>query len=336
MEVGSLWTALWAATSRLVGSGWDTYSAGGMQQVFLLALVLISAGALWRHYRPFGLAPELVRRTLTAVVYHLLLPALVLGALWRAPLEPGMLLVSLAAAVDVLVGLALAWSWCRVCKLDRRVSGALLLAAAFGNVSYLGIPVLEASLGNWARALAVQYDLFGNTPLLFSVGVLVARRYGDAPAAEPEHPIRTLAAAPPMWAALVALGLSAAAVPLPEWLAQVLDRLAAGVAPLMLLVVGLSLAFNRGMLAQLPALLPVALIQLLIMPAIIWVLVAGLGVGGEQRIALVLESAMPCMVLGIVLCERYGLDTARYAQAVTVTTLVSMATLPAWFALLRG
>ena len=45
---------------------------------------------------------------------------------------------------------------------------------------------------------------------------------------------------------------------------------------------------------------------------------------------------MPSMVLGIVLCERYGLDTVRYAQAVTVTTLISMLTLPAWFALLRA
>lgn len=45
---------------------------------------------------------------------------------------------------------------------------------------------------------------------------------------------------------------------------------------------------------------------------------------------------MPSMVLGIVICERYGLDTARFAQAVTVTMLISMATLPLWFALLKA
>jgi hypothetical protein len=139
-----------------------------------------------------------------------------------------------------------------------------------------------------------------------------------------------------LWAALAALLLNAATVPQPSWLGTLLDRLAAGVAPLMLLVIGLSLVFQRGMRAQLPALVPVVVIQLLLMPLLIWGLAVALGVGGELRVAVVLEAAMPSMVLGIVLSERYGLDTARYAQAVTVTTLLSMLTLPAWFALLRA
>lgn len=305
-----------------------------MNQVFLLAAVLIATGALWRRYEPFGLVPDGVRRVLAAVVYNLLLPALVLGALWRAPLSADMARVSLIAVTDVLAGLGLAWLWCRLCKLDRRESGALLLAAGFGNVTYLGLPVLEAALGPWARAVAVQYDLFGTTPLLFTLGILVARRYGGDGAGE--SPWQVLRTSPPLWAAIAALLLNAAGVPLPSWLGELLDRLAAGVAPLMLLVVGLSLVFTRGMKRQWPALLPVAVIQLLLMPLLIWGLAAGIGVDGDLRVAVVLEAAMPSMVLGIVLSERYGLDTARYAQAVTVTTLLSMLTLPAWFVLLRS
>jgi hypothetical protein len=305
-----------------------------MQQVFLLTLVLITAGVLWRRFRPFGMAPDTVRRTLSVVVYNLLLPALALGALWRAPLSPQMALVSMVAVGDVLTALLLAWGWCRVCKVDRQVSGALILASAFGNVSYLGLPVLEASLGQWARAIAIQYDLFGATPILFTVGILIARRYGGG--GGNEHPLRALLTAPPLWAALLALGLNAGGVPLPDWLGTLLDRLAAGVAPLMLLVVGLGLVFTRSLATQWPSLLPVVMIQLVIMPAVIWPVSALLGFDGDMRVALVLEAAMPSMILGIVLCERYGLDTARYAQAVTVTTLASMATLPAWFALVRS
>jgi len=305
-----------------------------MEQVFLLAVVLITAGVLWRQYSPFGLDPGVVRRTLAAVVYNLLLPALVLGALWRSTLSLDMVRVSVIAVTDVLVGLGLAWAWCRLCRLDRRESGALLLAAAFGNVTYLGLPILEASLGPWARTVAIQYDLFGCTPLLFTIGILVARRYGGNDAGEP--PWRALATSPPLWAALVALVLNAGGTPLPSWLGLLLDRLAAGVAPLMLLVIGLSLVFTRRLKSQLPSLLPVVMIQLVLMPALIWGLAIALGISGEWRTAVVLEAAMPSMVLGIVLSERYGLDTARYAQAVTVTTLASMLTLPAWFALLQG
>jgi len=304
-----------------------------MHRVFLLATILILAGVLWRRFQPFGLAPDTARRTLSAVVYHLLLPALVLGALWRVPLTVDMAKISVIAVTDVLVGLALAWAWCRLCRLERKAAGALMLAAAFGNVTYLGLPVLEASLGSWTRAVAVQYDLFGCTPLLFTIGILVAQRYGGG--GQGETPLRTLVQSPPLWAAVAALLLNMAAVPLPVWLGDVLDRLAAGVAPLMLLVVGLSLVISSGLRTQLPSLLPVTIIQLVLMPLLIWGQTSALGISGQLQIALVLEAAMPSMVLGIVLSERYGLDTGRYAQAVTVTTLASMATLPVWFALLQ-
>jgi predicted permease len=40
------------------------------------------------------------------------------------------------------------------------------------------------------------------------------------------------------------------------------------------------------------------------------------------------------MVLGIVLCDRYALDSALYAAAVTITTAASLITLPLWHATL--
>jgi predicted permease len=45
----------------------------------------------------------------------------------------------------------------------------------------------------------------------------------------------------------------------------------------------------------------------------------------------VIVAAMPTMIFGIVISERYHLDTELYAAAVTVTTLFSLITLPVWF-----
>jgi len=39
-------------------------------------------------------------------------------------------------------------------------------------------------------------------------------------------------------------------------------------------------------------------------------------------------------VLGMVICDRYDLDTPLYAAAVTLSTLLSLVTLPVWFRLL--
>jgi predicted permease len=54
----------------------------------------------------------------------------------------------------------------------------------------------------------------------------------------------------------------------------------------------------------------------------------------QFKAAAVLDLAMPSMVLGVVFCDRYGLDSAMYATAVTITTVLSLLSLPFWFSVL--
>ena len=71
-----------------------------------------------------------------------------------------------------------------------------------------------------------------------------------------------------------------------------------------------------------------------IAPLLVWGTALGVGLDGVILIGTVMEAAMPSMVIGIVLCDRYGLDTGLYAMAVTLTTLLSLVTLPLWSGLL--
>jgi malate permease and related proteins len=40
---------------------------------------------------------------------------------------------------------------------------------------------------------------------------------------------------------------------------------------------------------------------------------------------------MPTMIFGIVICERYQLDSGLYAAAIFLTTVLSIGTLTVWF-----
>src|SRR5690606_12281112 len=137
---------------------------------------------------------------------------------------------------------------------------------------------------------------------------------------------------PALWAALLAVALNAGGVAMPELLHGTLGHLSSGVVPLMLLSLGLSLRTDVLRSRRVGALLPIVLIQLFLMPLLVWGVASATGLEGEVLTAVVLEGAMPSMVLGIVICERYGLDTGLFAAAVTVTTLLSFFTLPLWFA----
>lgn len=304
-----------------------------MLEAILQAAALIGCGVLWRLLRPLELGADELRRSLTGLVYALLLPALVLVVLWRAPLSLDAVRVAAVAATGVLAGMAGAWLWFRLFRADDRVVGAMLLAAAFPNATYLGLPVLEAALGPWSRGIAIQYDLFACTPLLLTLGMVLGARYGGHGTAT--HPLRILLTVPPLWAAAAGVALSLGGVPLPVPLGEWLDMLAAGVVPLMLFSLGLGLRWTRQGLHPGP-IVPVLLLQLLLVPALAYGVGGAIGLDGEVLTAVTLEAGMPSMVLGVVVCDRYGLDTGRYAAAVTLSTALSMVTLPVWFGWLAG
>ncbi len=303
-----------------------------MTTVTLHMAALILAGLLWRRLRPGGLDPDTVRAALAGSVYYLFLPALILKVLWSAPLGLESLRLAATAGGTLLAALALTALGCRWCHADRRVTGALLLAGAWPNATYMGLPVLASLFGTAGEAIAIQYDLFACTPLLLTLGVSLAQRFGTG--GGDWHPVGALLRVPPLWAALAGVALHLAGIPV---LAGVRDGLAlagAAVVPLMLFSLGLSLRTDTWRAAQWRPLALVAGVQLLCAPALALGLGRLLGLQGVAWQGAVLEAAMPSMVLGLVFCDRFGLDSALYAAAVTLTTVLSLATLPLWFAVL--
>lgn len=296
---------------------------------------LIVCGIGWRWLRPAGLEPVQTRKVLTSLVYFLLLPALVLSVLWQARLGNTTLLIALSATFAVISGLLLSGLFCRVCTALPAVSGAVILAAAFPNVTYLGLPVLEATFGPWARSIAIQYDLFACTPLLFTLGVLVAARHGGAQTGI-ANMVRELLRIPALWAGVIAVSLNVLEIQMPALLGGFLGLLERGVVPLMLFSLGLSLRWDRDQWRTLPTVIPVVVLRLLLVPAMAAWFTSVIGLSGDWYAAVVMEAAMPSMVLGIVFCDRYNLDVTLYATAVTVTTALSMVTLPMWYGWLSG
>ncbi len=300
-----------------------------MDNVILQSGLLILCGVAWRILRPQGLDADALRLNLTGLVYHLLLPALVLKVLWLAPIGLDTLRIALLANAAVLLGMGACWLLLRLLPVARPIQGALLLASAFPNATYLGLPVLESVLGPDGRHIAIQFDLFACTPLLLTLGILVAVRYGEGNT-QPSL-FKSLLRVPPLWAALAAVLLNLLHLPMPALIDGPLELLGGGVIPLMLFSLGLGLRWSSQWRRYILLALPILVIVLLLTPFLVWQLAELVGLMGAARIGVVLEAAMPSMVLGIVLCDRYRLDTTLYAILVTLTTAGSLITLPLWY-----
>jgi predicted permease len=205
----------------------------------------------------------------------------------------------------------------------------VMLAAAFPNATYLGLPVLEATLGPSARSIAIQYDLFASTPILLTLGIWIAAKYGSN--ASNAASFKGLLKVPAVWAALLAIILNLLAAPIPVMLKTFLQTLSQGVIPLMLISLGLSLSMPREQLHQLRSVFPALAVKLFFMPVVVLIAARLLNMQGMPFQAVVLEGAMPSMVLGLVLSDRYGLNSPIYAAIVTLSTVASLFTLSMWF-----
>lgn len=301
-----------------------------MVAVLIQMGALILCGAAWRIIRPGGLDADQTRMALTTLVFYLLLPALVLSVLWTADLGLETLKISVYGAALVFFGAAVAWGVARLRRIEPRRLGAAMLGIAFSNVTYMGLPVLEQTFGPWARSIAIQIDLFSSLPLVLTFGVLIAKHYGTPMDGE-GHPLRPLLLNPPLWSAGIALSLNLGGIPQPMWAERFLAPLANAVVPLMLIALGLGLRWQSWHRRNLPLAGVLLAAKLGLVPAFGLWLAYALGFRGDTLTALVLEAAMPSMVLGVVYCDRYRLDTSFYALGVTLTTAFAMVSLPFWY-----
>ena len=305
----------------------------GMNNTLMQMTVLMLCGAGWRLLTPNRLSADQTRLVLTSVVYYFFLPVMVLDVLWRADIGWQSLQFSALAGSSVLLALAVSWLTVKICRFKNPQTGAVILAAAFPNVTYLGLPVLEQAFGAWARSVVIQIDLFAVAPLVFSIGIMLARHYGASTEAKPQFILGFLNA-PPFWAAFVAVALNLNQIAIPEWLNGLLKTCSGAVAPLMIFSLGLALSWREVHVRNLPFVVPVLAIKLLLMPLFAFWLAAYLDLHGQFKAAAVMDIAMPSMVLGIVLCDRYKLDSGLYAMAVTLTTALSLISLPVWYRVL--
>lgn len=297
----------------------------GVIAAFLALIPIALVGALLRIVLP---GAEQARLTLNRLVLIAFLPALIFHTIMTCPLDATFVQVPLTAAGTILVVLGLATLTFRFLPIPRATKGAMILAATFGNVTYLGLPLLEGiypQAGNEPAKVAILFEVTTST-LVLTLGALVAIAHGTGDSPTWRRMARETLRLPPLWALAAALLWRATGWPFPAFLLDATGIMAAGVTGMMVLSLGMALHVRPTALLALVA--PVAALKLLVAPAIASALVVPIGLGGLTRDLAILEAAMPSQLLSLVIASRYRLDEATLSAVIFGTTLLSLLTLP--------
>jgi malate permease and related proteins len=250
----------------------------------------------------------------TSLVFNLGTPLLVFSILTKLETDPKIfadlaLVVVLAVILFYLISVVIL----KIARLDRRTYLAAIMIPNTGNV---GLPLCFLAFGEQGLAFAIiVYTIVSLTQ--FTVGLSIASGTFSP---------RELLKNPLIYAVLAALFVMVTKIQLPDWLASTAHIYGQFAIPLMLIMLGVSLAKLK--ITSLPRNLALSVVRLSM----------GLGVGlfvthlfdleGVVRGVIVLECAMPAAVFNYALAMRYNNNPVEVAGLVVTSTLFAFATLP--------
>jgi malonate transporter and related proteins len=213
------------------------------------------------------------------------------------------------------------------------------LVAAFPNTGFMGMPLMTALLGA-AAAGPMMVTLLVDMFITSSVCLALAQLHGNAHlplGARLRAALRGPIGNPQPWAIALGALSSVTGLALPAPMARMVELLAGAATPVALFTIGAVLwragqhAHTRTAAAQF---VPVALIKLLVHPALVFALgwaamTAGAPLSAFNLMVLTLAAALPSASNVSLLAERHGADTGRVARIIMSSTVLAFASFSA-------
>ena len=305
-------------------------------KVVLPIALLIGAGGMWARFGK-GIPADQLRAEIGRMVIKLFAPALLFAVTATTPMDRHLLMVPALTGGTTLAAGGLLYLLYFKSPLGKGLSdptrATLLLCGMFGNVLFMGLPLLSFVFGQSGERYPVFADVLATTPLVWTLGVWVATRLGSHHPEEGRGFWQSLLRLPPVWAFVTGMACNALGFPV-EPLARAARFIGQPTIPLMIFVIGLAVPW-QDLRPNLPVMVAVS-VKLVLMPllALGALQVAGYNLD-EPALAAVVETAVPTMVLAIVFADLFRLDTRTAALVMGWSTLLSILTLPVWLFILH-
>lgn len=212
-------------------------------------------------------------------------------------------------------------------SVSGRANRAMVLASAFGNVGFFGVPVLQFLFPDAHDAIAYSAVFIVTLNLMsWTVGSYLLtgdKKHVSLKRALINPQTVTLVISLPLFFAGVSAG------DLPDTINTVIGYLADMTAPLCMIILGMRFALAPVVQLFTDFRVYVAsFIKTLVFPLLIYVVLMPFQMEEMLRVSLVLLSGMPAATINLNLAELYGADQKTAANSILMSTVLSIVTIP--------
>ena len=298
-----------------------------MNQIYIVLfqiLVCCSIGFILRKNRVID---ERTEKTLTEILLQAVLPfSIIASSQYRFSLElvKGMLAVALFATLYYCLSLTIMRIFMRR-KPGFRTDDARVMwtTIIFANTGFLGLPLMESMFGDGGQLLGAIYNIMFNM-FFYTFGVHTLSRSKFKP--------RELIMNPVTAASVLAIILFIIPWRMPLFVSNTINLVGNMTIPLSMIIVGSIIStINIRKFFDFKSFV-VSLFRLLILPAIAFVTMLGIGslvpIAKVTASVIVLMTAMPCGIINVLVAERENTSPKLASGSVIMSFACMLITLP--------
>lgn len=302
-----------------------------LNQIMILAILSLVGIIGFR----LKLLNETAKDVLEKLVFYITLPLLIITKISSLEISPEILrnggLVIAFTYLVLFIQIVLGNLSARLLKLSKPQAIIHSMHTYLGNIVFLGFPLLDALFpGGEAILYAALYQLVMNT-VLWSYGIF---KLNPNPQEKGIKNLKKLAN-PNTIALLIGLIMMLLGIKLPDILQITLGGLGRTTLYLAMIYIGILLSQTKivKMFTKLDVLF-LSINKLLIIPVLLILLlrsilnITGLNMNPIAFSVVILEAAMPCMTILVLLAKRYGADDIKAMENFVVSTILSILSLP--------
>jgi len=265
-------------------------------------------------------------RRLSNIIIDFTCPALILSSTMGGTLPDRRLILPLLgiSLLTYVLLTAVAFGLPRFLTKKSEDHGPVGFALMFGNVGFIGYPIVGAIFGHQAIFYAAILNVV-NTLAVFTIGVMLVNGGQRRMLFQPKILISSPMVAAYLAILIVTLGIDN----IPDVVSQPITMIGNITVPGALLIIGSSMSRLswRTMLGSRVVYATTAF-RLIILPLFLYAIFRVIGFDSLVVNINTLIIAMPVATYGTILCLRYGRDTTLITEITFISTLLSVLTIP--------
>lgn len=270
-------------------------------------------------------------KPITSLLMSVTCPCLIVSSLYSKEVSKSMLGETISVLVCVmlfyLISSALTYLFVRITKLGEREDiGVYIAAVAATNSGFMGFPIVKSLYGNDMLYLMVMGNMMLNVYLMWMEPSILT--IGTDAKASAKDMIRTLRT-PLVLSIILGIVLMLLHIRPTGVIDEAVVMIGEVTIPISMIMVGMRLgAVNFKEIISRDNII-ISLFAMIVVPALILLMIHPIGfITDNVKVIVVMTAALPTAVLAAIITEQYGKNSVLMSELVSLTTLMSVGTIP--------